>query len=524
MKIKHIIPLALVVTAGMVGCSKDFLDVNTNPNQLPTTTPEFVFTSGLARTAATIVPNETGQYWSGLWTQSNTYIISGALFQYNFNNTNFNYWDGYYDILNDFQYVITNADEKGMPFLKGPAKVMKAYIFHQLVDLYGNIPYTDALKGLGSLAPKFDDQKAIYDDLIKQLDEAIVDIKANPFTGVYGGSDVTASADLSVPTSNNGGNQTKWVRFANSLKLRLLIRQSKMAGRDSYIITEINKAAASTEGFLAFNTDFGVNPGYVAAAGQTNPWYNYIGYTPTSAAVAYARYPRPTTTLYNYLVGTSDTFRLKRLMYAFGGESTSVPGTSKASEVLTNYKPVPYGISSGYLAQNTSYPGPSIIQRGQFNKHVVLMTAAEVQLLLAEAKQRYGASVTLPLTAKDYYNAGVTASFRLTGATAAYGADKVATLLSNGKDLADFDASTDKLKAIWYQKWIALCGYSGLEAWAEYRRTNFPDVPVSAAAAVGAKKPNRLYYPSTELGSNEANVTAQGTIDVFTSKIFWDVD
>jgi hypothetical protein len=524
MKLKHIIATTLVIGAGLAGCKKSYLDINTNPNQLPTSTPDFVFTAGLSRTANTIAPNETGQYWSGLWTQSNTYIISGALFQYTFNNTNFNYWDGSYDILNDFQYVINNADTYKQPFLKGPAKVMKAYIFHQLVDLYGNIPYSDALKGLGSLAPKFDDQKAVYENLIKLLDSAIVDIKANPFTGIYGSSDITASADLSGTAANNGGNQTKWVRIANSLKLRLLIRQSRISGRDAYIIAEINKAAATTEGFLTATQDFGVNPGFVAAAGQTNPWYNYIGYTATGAALAYARYPRPTTFLYNSLVATSDTFRLKRLMYARGGEDPNAPGRSRVAENVSNYVPVPYGISSGYLAQNTSYPGPAYIIRNQFSKHVVVMTAAEVQFLLAEAKQRYGASVTLTGTAKDYYTAGVTASFRLTGTTATYGADKVTTLLSNGKDLSDFDASTDKLKAIWYQKWLALCGYSGLEAWSEYRRTGFPQIPISASAAVGAKAPVRLFYPVTEFGSNGENVTAQGTIDVFTSRIFWDVD
>jgi hypothetical protein len=211
-------------------------------------------------------------------------------------------------------------------------------------------------------------------------------------------------------------------------------------------------------------------------------------------------------------------------MYAAGGEDANNPGRSKLAEVLTNYKPVPYGVSSGYLSQNTSYIGPSVIIRNQFNKHIILMTGAEVQLLLAEAKQRYGANITLPLTPKEYYNAGVTASFRLTGTTSTYGADKVATYLSNGKELSDFDASTDKLKAIWYQKWIGLNGYNGLEAWSEYRRTNFPDFPISAAAAAGAKKPNRLYYPQNESTSNGENVSAQGTIDPFTTKIFWDVD
>jgi len=96
--------------------------------------------------------------------------------------------------------------------------------------------------------------------------------------------------------------------------------------------------------------------------------------------------------------------------------------------------------------------------------------------------------------------------------------------LVNGKNLSDWSASPDKLKAIWFQKWIALTNFSGLEAWSEFRRTNFPPLPASAGAPVGQPLPLRLFYPSTELASNGANVLAQGTIDVFTTRLFWDVD
>jgi hypothetical protein len=82
----------------------------------------------------------------------------------------------------------------------------------------------------------------------------------------------------------------------------------------------------------------------------------------------------------------------------------------------------------------------------------------------------------------------------------------------------------DKLKAIWQQKWLALTNFGGLEAWTEYRRTNFPVIPKSASASASAVPPVRLYYPDTELGSNGENVKAQGTINVSTSRLFWDVD
>ncbi len=510
MKPKYIIVAACMVLA-LASCKRTWLDVNKNPNGLPSSTPEFTFTSGVHRAAAFLSANELGSYWSGQWTQSSTYIISNVIFAYQFNNTTFNHWDTYYDVLEDLQYSIAGADANGPKYFGGAARVMKAYIYQQIVDQYGNAPYTDALKGLGSLGPKFDDQKAIYEDLIKVLDTAITILKANPLVAVNAGSEIVFPTPV-------GTASTRWIQFANSLKLRLLIRQSLIPGRDAYIISEINKAAAITEGFLPVGVDVGANPGYVASTGKQNPYYENWGYNAAGGIQALARYPRPTVFLFNSLKATNDTFRLKRLAWPDGGELAAKP------EIVSNYTPVPFGAASGYLSQSTAYIGPSQIKRGEFARPMILMTNAEVQFLLAEAKQRYGAAVTLPGTAQSYYEAGVRESFRITGTTAAYGAATATTLLTSGLDLADWTASVDKLKAIWMQKWLALTNYSGLEAWNEYRRTDFPVTPPSLSTSPTAPRPRRLFYPQSELASNGANVTAQGTIDVFTGKLFWDVN
>ncbi|HVG11808.1 MAG TPA: SusD/RagB family nutrient-binding outer membrane lipoprotein, partial [Flavisolibacter sp.] len=119
------------------------------------------------------------------------------------------------------------------------------------------------------------------------------------------------------------------------------------------------------------------------------------------------------------------------------------------------------------------------------------------------------------------YETGVRESFRTTGTTATYGATAATSLLTSGKDLADWTASPDKLKAIWMQKWLALTNYNGLEAWTEVRRTNFPPVPLSVSAPAGSKPPVRLFYPSTEANANP-NVPTD--IDIFNNRLFWDVD
>src|SRR5687768_8332529 len=109
MKIRNILIGAFAFLL-LAGCNKTkWLDVNTNPNSLPSSTPDFTFAAAANRLAATLGPNELGEYWSGQWTQSSTYIISNAIFGYQFNNTNFNYWDGLFDILNDLQYTINGA-------------------------------------------------------------------------------------------------------------------------------------------------------------------------------------------------------------------------------------------------------------------------------------------------------------------------------------------------------------------------------------------------------------------------------
>lgn len=509
MKLRNILIASACLIFALASCRKDWLNVNTNPNALPSSTPDYTFAAGANRVAATLGPNELGEYWSGHWTQSSTYILSNTIFAYQFNNTNFDYYSGYYDILKDLDYAIQGATGT-LSYFGGTSRVLKAYVMQILVDLYGNVPYTDALKGTGSLAPKFDDQKAIYEDLIKVLDTAITILKANPLISNYAGSDIVFGSSVSTAP-------TRWIQFANSLKMRILIRQSRIPGRDAYIIAEINKAAATTEGFLPNGVDVGVNPGYVASSGKMNPFYETWGYNAAGGAQSLARYPRPTTFLFNSLIATNDTFRMKRIAYPKGGQGVN-------PEIISNYVGVPFGVSSGYLSQNTSYVGPSQIVKGEFNRPMILMTNAESQFLLAEAKQRYGASVNLPLTAQAYYEQGVKESFRITGTTAVYGAGAATTLLTSGLDLADWSASPDKLKAIWMQKWIALTNYSGLEAWSEYRRTNFPVTPSSLATAVNAPRPLRLFYPQAELASNGENVTAQGAIDVFTTRLFWDVD
>lgn len=493
-------------------CSKDFLNINENPNSLPVASPNFVFANALKTTGSNeVFQNETGSYFAGQWTQSSSYILNTSIFSFQFTNADLNYFDPIYNNLEDYQYVLENAGKSNQPFLTGPANVMKAYLFQRLVDMYGNVPFSEALKGATNFTPKYDDQQAIYLALIPLLDTAISNLAKYSFPGAYMSSDIVFS-----------GNTAKWTRFANTLKLRILVRQSRLPGKETYIAGEIKKIIDQGYGFLNPGEDVGVNPGYILSDGKLNPFYERFGYNASGSAQSYSRYPRPTTFLFDVLKASNDTVRLKRIAYAKGGEDPNKPGFSLAEEIVSNYIGVPFGANTGYPANTTSYIGPAAIVKGLFNRPLYIFLNAEAQFLLAEAAYRYGTAAGLSGSAQEYFELGVKESFRVVGVADAN--NRAITLLTSGKPGADYTTSPDKLQAIWQQKWLALTNFSGIESWIELRRTNYPNVPVSISVAPGQETPVRLYYPASEAGSNGANVKAQGLIDVFSTKIFWDVD
>ena len=113
--------ITLVASAAMLfaGCKKSFLDVNTNPNTLPTASPNFVFTNALNTTASgEVLANETGSYFAGQWTQSSSYILSSTIFAYQFTNGDFNYFDPIYNNLEDYQYVEKAATANNQYFYR----------------------------------------------------------------------------------------------------------------------------------------------------------------------------------------------------------------------------------------------------------------------------------------------------------------------------------------------------------------------------------------------------------------------
>jgi hypothetical protein len=481
----------------------EFLDVNENPNQATSSNPELILSNALATTAAQNFYNQMGAMFAGQWAPSGD--VSGFVQEktYDFNNTyGTAIWTNFYDILNDYKYV-QQADEKRGTFASGAiAKIMSTFLYHKLVDTYNNVPYSAALQGTTVIRPSYDDAQTVYEEIINDLDEA-----AASLAGISDPGDNPGAADIVF-----GGNLTKWIQFANTLKLRLLIRQSEMPGRATYIQSEI---AEISGGFLT--EDAKANPGYLKTSGKQNPFwdayyrsendalrntYNFIRSTAFLAGTITTSDPR----IYKIIGprGIRPHYEAKTTVsgvtYNVGDPVVSpfaITGVTYGDESPTAYSNASSGIGAGIL---TAY-----------NQSVVLMTLAEAKFLQSEAVVRG----YMTGDAAALYNEGVRASFALLGLTVAQ-ADNYLTNVASA-------AFNGTIQRIITQKYIASVGFGGFEAWADYRRTGFPSVPLSTKAIKGAI-PARLYYPNQELQTNAENVAAQGEVDAISSKVFWDVN
>ncbi|MEI5984033.1 SusD/RagB family nutrient-binding outer membrane lipoprotein [Sphingobacterium sp. PU5-4] len=492
---KYIAGIAIASTV-LAGCGKGFLDINENPNRPVTATPNLILTSGLNRTSALVSTtlNEIGSVWAGYWAPATDYLWYINNKQYNVTpNFGTAVFETSFDILSDFQAVQDAAVAANMNYYQGIAGIMKAYHFQNLVDAYNNVPYTEALKNTQNIRPKYDEGQAIYDDLIKQLDAAIALIKSAPETEAKPqGEDIYFA-----------GNMTNWIKFANTLKLRILLRQSEIPGKDATIKAEIAKIVSEGSGF----SDAGVygQPGYTSSATKMNPFWE--GYYANSAGSATSNYKatRPTKYIVNNYLSNNDP-RIDQMYLKVSGAFKGIElGRNTGDSEAALYKS---SVTSAFLTNG------GILKSA--TQKAVIMLPSESLFLQAEAVARGW----MTGDAKALYNKAIEESFVFLGVPDAAAA--AATYAGQAINKVGYDASTNKVEAIIYQKWLALNSVSGWEAWTEFRRTKFPtDNPLSLNA-IKPIHPKRLVYPSSEYGRNGDEVEKQGDIDTFTSKIFWD--
>ncbi len=452
--------------------------------------------------------NSFSAYWSGYFAASGSYSQSGDVVR-NYILTNSSgicvgSWNSLYTNATNYNYVEGQLKSKlGYDYWVAVCKIMKAYDFQHLVDFYGNIPYKQASVGFEHLSPTYDTDKDIYASLSAQLDTAVMMIKNAPSNAVA----LPNTVDVMFSS-----NMTLWAQLANTLRLRLLLHQSKVTSLASYIAGEIGKITSNGYGYLS--QDALIQPGYTMAANLQNPFWESNGLS-TGGAYQGRDYNRVSEFSLDFFKGTSDP-RLDYVVRAPG----DLPGTNLKD---APYVAIPFGalpttnLSSAY----TCGFGPGIMPSP--SAPVVFLSASQSLFLQAEAAQ-LGWIASDP---KTLYQQGITESFRLIGvpdysaaATSYYTSGNVQT------DWSTATTDADKLTLIITQKWASMYATDAAEAWADMRRYNNPlGVPLSVdPGRVSSIQPIRLLYPQSEYNNNTKNVEGQGTISQFTSRIFWDVD
>jgi hypothetical protein len=502
---KYIIYSLMLIAGAVSSCKKNFFDL-TNPNQPTSASATLVLPGALSTSAALINGSYTVYgYWMGYLSPAAGYAPSQTLLTYNFTTSDYQVWTGYYLNLANYDYILKQtAGDKTQVYFNSIAQIMTAYGFEGLVDNYNNVPYTKAFQGSANLLPTYDKGPDIYADLIKRVDAAIVAIN---------GADTKVAVSPSSADIVFGGDMTKWKQFANTLKLRLILRQSNTS---NFSTISAGITATAAEGYLT--TDAGANPGFQNIDGKQSPFWNVYGYSQAGSTKS------PATTGGAYAIGLFKTNNDPRgpLFYQ------PING-----DIVGNVFGAPVPVTASNFGNNTISGGNFVSGKGLLKSpymDAVLFSAAESYFLQAEAKFRNLGAGTA--SAEELYNSGIKASFesayiaysgtnKSTNNTAA-DADAI-TYYSQAKNNINYAASTNKLQAIIIQKYYALTGYNMLEAYNEYRRTGFPNPPASVASgAIGdGKLPSRIFYPNSEYQQNAANVGAEGTINQFTSKIFW---
>ncbi len=531
---------ATVMVAGLGSCKKSAFDINKNPNNATDSTVSYdVILPAALHSTGTLVRNQWGflQNWMGYWARSGTYAPNVIEETYQIPTTFGNgIWNTAYDNNYDYQIMEIKAKQAGATMYEGIARIMKAHNFGILVDVYGNVPYSEALKGNANPTPAYDKGEDIYKDLLKQLDTAVTLIQ----NSIQVTNKNILENDIMFGTPNNSAatfttQKAKWVKFANTVRLRLLVHlmnggvntpQGTIAGFD--IPGEIADIIANGGGFLGTGEDATVNPGY--KSDKPNPFYTTFKTTSTGAQAANNVYYRANKWGIDY--------------YSYNGD----PRISRVYEAGSNgYVGVEYGLPpvNENASPNLAGIGPGVYRSATASNPI--LTSAESYFLQAEA--RYRGFLTTS-TAATLLNTGIAESFTFLGATGS------ATYITGNTGYGDVDINAASLSptnpnipgggifTIISQKWFALNGLDPLEVWNDYRRVDMknsagvdvghfiygaavgydPGPPISVSPQnTSTLIPVRMLYPQTEYNYNPTNVGAEGTINAFTSRVFWDI-
>ncbi|SFD88497.1 Starch-binding associating with outer membrane [Chitinophaga sp. CF118] len=468
--IKNIIsavPLVIMVAS----CNKlsDFGNTNVDPGS--TTTP-------LVGALLTNVEQNLG----GSYATS----TSGGLFCQYFSETQYpgtglyassslqaSFAGNYSSYLEDLQNIITTNTSNNE---NAVARILKSYIYWNLTDRWGDLPYSEALKGNGT--PVYDTQEEIYKGCIQELTDAIAQFDAG--TSLITG-DIIYSGDVA-----------SWKKLANSIRMLMALRLTKKyPAASDYAATQFKAALADAAGYITLNTEnFSLTyPG----DGYKSPWYSlYDGRKDVGESATMVS-----------LLGSLNDSRQD----AYGSSTTGVPYGLERSDIET------------WANANTGWARIlAESYRPAAGGVVVLVTASQIAFARAEAADRGWTTET----ALTLYQDGINLSFAQWGLSA----PAASYFTQSAVAFSAAQGTGANLQQIAIQRYIATYP-NGNEGWAEWRRTGYPALTPAVAATNTSKEiPRRYTYASTEYSSNSVNVTAAAARlsggDSQDSKIWWD--
>src|SRR5579862_175027 len=419
----------LVAVMASTSCKRQ-LNINQDPNfpTLDQGTPSLVFPVATLATAGEVGGNLAivGGMWSQFFTQAALAQQYVDIDSYNLPSTdnvvNQSYDNLFTNGLKNYQFVIDKAAANSDWNFYLMGTVMKAYTAQVLVDLYNDIPYSEALQGAGNLNPKFDSGYSIYTSLLTSIDTAL-------------GKDFTASTNTVAGTQDMvfNGNIPNWIAFANTLKLKIYLRM---------VNTHLDVATAGIQALYSSSAQFlttdAALTNFTTVPNNDNPMYEInIRSNNTSANL------RASTTFVSWLEANNDP----RITYWFG---STTPSSINQGD-YTNINPV-YSAAPTF-AQTQTDP-------------VEFISLPESFFLQAEADLRFNGGTN----AQMLYNQGVLAAFSQLGLDGS-------TFIAGGGAYAYPAGGTtaQQLQAIIVQKWAA-CAYGchGIESYFEQERTGYP--------------------------------------------------
>lgn len=456
-------------------CSDSLDDINKNPNATEDPNPAYLLTGTLKHGADLYWGSSNNyntsllfvQHWASIqYTESDRYDVSNSTFTSLWNT-------GYASLITDLNTVLDLPDENANSNYKGIALTIRSWVFLLLTDAYGDIPYDEVGS---SVTPRYDKQEYVYNALLNDLQQAqsLLDVSNGRIEG-----DVSFNGDIN-----------KWKKLVNSLRLRISLR---IADRSPDLARQtISAARGEATGFISSNDEI------FQFVYTSSPQHN-----PFAASFDTRDDYRVSKTLIDKLKELSDPRLPVYAQLPTDPETNDYVGGGNG---LSNSDANNQGFSRlskpGALFLTPEYPA-------------VFLTYAETLFGLAEAVERG----FIDGDAETFYKQAITASLNQFGITEA---EDIETYLN--QDGVKYDASNYK-KSIGIQKWISLYG-QGLEAFAEWRRLDYPKLTASPATVLDGKMPVRFFYPGTEQSLNgnsyKMAVSNQGD-DLLITKLWFDV-